>query len=167
MVTALFILLLSGFVLLAKHEQSARESVTDLTKAATKFSLMKASTVDMKQTLTRYRGFLHPGDENKSSEALLFGRLDDIKAMFPNSLFTIVAPTELTEGVSLPFSVKISQENYTDFLNTLALVQGRIFPFVSIRTVAIGYDQPAKGIVGYKLDGIIVTPANGKRLRLP
>lgn len=165
--TALFILLLSGFILLARYEQDARENLADLTQAGAKLSLVKASTVEMKQILTTYRGFLHSGDENKSSEALLFSRLDDIKAMFPNSQFTIAVPTEQPEGVSVPFSIKIPQGNYTDFLNALAFMQSRIFPFVSVRTITIGYDQPAKGVVGYKIDGIIVTPTNGKRTGSP
>ncbi len=162
-----FIVLLSGFVMIAKYEQSSRVTAAQLTTIKTNLVLMRTATVEMKQALKNYRQLLPPGYEGKTVEALLFDRVDDLKALFPGALLTISAPAELSDGVSIPFSITVSDNNYTGFLNSFAQMQSRSFPFTSMKSVAISYDQAAKGTVVYKLDGTIITPANGKRVGAP
>lgn len=161
--TVVFTIFLTSFVLLAKYEQSARKTAADLAKLGDKLPLVRVATMEKKQALTGYREFLNPGYESKTVEALLYERVDDLKSLFPASQFTISAPLVLPEAASLPFSIKFPSDSYSVFINKLATMQARTFPFVTIRSIAIGYDQPAKGIVGYKVDGIITTPANVKR----
>lgn len=161
--SVLFTLLLSSLVMLAKHEQAARETMSVLNGLGGKVARLRSSTLEMKQSLASCRGLLPPDYEHKTLESQLFARVDDLKSLFPGAMLTISAPTEGANGGMIPFSATLAEESYSHFLNAFAAMQTRTFPFVEVKSVALSYDQTAKGNVAYRLEGVIVTPAVGKR----
>jgi hypothetical protein len=156
--TALLIILLSGFVLLDKVESNDHLTVRNFQIIRGKLALMRTSTSDIRQTLVILRGFLPPGYNEKSIEALLFSRVDDLKTMFPLSLFTISAPEESTDNMVLPFTISVGAYNYSSFLNDIGMMQTKSFPFVTIRSISICTEEGTGGGLTYKIEGVISTP---------
>lgn len=157
----------SGYVMLVRHEQNARETATALGRMDAMLVQMRAATDALEQTLDRYRALLPRDFERKSDAALLFERLDDLKSQFPGAQLTIAALADQSDGVALPFTVRVTTGDYTAFVNTLARLQSRLFPFVSIMRVAIDYDQPAKAHLAYTVEGVIMTPKHDRTAGTP
>jgi hypothetical protein len=183
--TTVFTILLSCYVMLAKYEHGAVEIIKNFNKLRTNVSLIRAATAEMKQILATYRELQPIGYEKKTTEALLFDRLDDMKAMFPNSEITIESVKDLPDSASIPFTIKLTDYNYISFLNNLGLLSAQIFSFVSIDSISIsaagetkdatgdslqilkplikssfGNVSDRKSVVTYTIQGTVTTPKN-------
>lgn len=165
--TIVFIIVVSGYVILVRHELNARTTAAALASLDGKLVQMRTATAELNQTLAGFREILPQGYAGRSVEALLFKGVDDLKNQFPGAQLTIAALADQPEGVALPFTVRVTAGDYTGFVNTLVRLQARLFPFVSIQRVAIEYDQPAKATVAYKVEGTIMTPKHSDKAGRP
>lgn len=157
----------SGYVMLVRHEQNARETAAALERMDGTLVQIRAATAALEQTLAAYRALLPPGYAGRSDAALLFERLDDLKSEFPGAQLTIAALADQSDSVALPFTVRVTTGDYTAFVNTLARLQSRLFPFVSVMRVAIDYDQPTTAHLAFTLEGVIMTPKHDRTAGLP
>lgn len=103
------------------------------------------------------------GETNISDERLLYGKMDDLKARLRPDDLTI-SPIERKSGeVSLPYTLKFVNPDYNDFLNTISYLEGTVFPFTVVNSVAIiRAEAGGKGVVSFTINGRVVTSESKK-----
>jgi hypothetical protein len=65
--------------------------------------------------------------------------------------------------VSLTFTLKFTNPNYCDLLNTVSRLQQAVYPFTPVDSIAISQvDRNGKGVVEFTVNGTVLTPERNK-----
>ncbi len=156
-----FTVLVCGLVLLAKYELNAGETTKNFEKIKQNSVRMRDATAGLKQSLGAYHGLLPHEYEKKTVDALLYNRVDDINEIFPASILTVSPKSDQPEVSTIPFTIKMVDTNYVDFLSGLSKLQSKSFPHVVTNTISIISNNETKGAVVYTIEGTIITPSKG------
>jgi hypothetical protein len=153
------IILLSVLAGVRKLERCQTERVAGLRQAKANLVLMQQNAADMEQTAAQLALLTPAQVRERSPETLLYGKLDEIKALFPKAGLTVGGIEDSPEGLKLPFTLKLIDTDYTAFVNGLGRMRAAAIPFVAVRNVVIAQaaDQ-GKPVVTYDVEGTVSVP---------
>jgi len=156
--TLLFITLATIFVIAERNRRVLKKTIQELGKANAGLEGVKTAILNRRNALTTIKAQLVPDNEKSSSERQVYGKVDEIIARFEPNDMTITTLERKGENVSLPFTLKFSNPNYSDFLNNVGQMQRSVFPFTPINSIALTQtEQNGKWIVEYTLTGSVLT----------
>jgi hypothetical protein len=156
----LFAVIASAAAALARYNQGLGVMLVKQRSIKANLDQMRSSTVNINQSVAEFRRLLPAGYGTSSPELLMFARMDEIKQTIRPSDIS-VKPVETKEGVlTVEFSLKLNNPDFSKLVNTLGQLETSIFPFVSIRSVAIEQSSPGllSGIM-VVVEGAVLMPA--------
>lgn len=162
---SLFTLLAISLAAMCRYRESLEKMMVNHRKIRQNLTKMRFSTLEQRNTITNFKRLLPPGYNNKSAEALIYFRLDEVKTHLPYGELTI-KPLEIREGMlAMDFSYKQVNPPYTSILNTLGQLETAVLPFVKYQEFII---KAASKDNNYKqtliVNGSILTPAREQSL---
>jgi hypothetical protein len=156
----IFAVIASAAAALARYNQGLGTMLVNQRNIKANLEQMRSSTVNINRSVAEFRRLLPSGYGTSSPELLMFARVDEIKQTIHPSEIN-VKPVETKEGaLAVEFSLKLNSPDFSKLVNSLGQLETSIFPFVSIRSVAI--DQSSLGLLNgmtVVVEGAVLMPA--------
>ncbi|CAH2032359.1 hypothetical protein [Trichlorobacter ammonificans] len=132
---------------LARLKVSHRTIVANLPR-------MVEDTRLMQEQIANFRQLVPAGGGERSTELLLFSRLDQIKAALNSGEMTVSALEKKDGSASIGFSLKLPLPSYPTVINALGRLQTETFPFVVVTKVVVD----GNGAGQFTVDGSVLMP---------
>lgn len=150
----IFTLLGVSLALIIRKEQSLIKQREYHRKIVANLPKIEEDTRRIREQLSNFRQLMPESNSRRSPEMLVFSRLDQITATFPQGLMTISGLEKKDGRASVSFSIKFPLQSYTQTINTFGKLQTETFPFVTMNKVAI--DGTKSGLLS--IDGSVIMP---------
>jgi len=161
--SALFMVVAVVCVSLARTRQRQERTYADLVRAGEGFDKLKKANANRVQALTTLKAQRGNATEKKSPERLIYGKIDEIRERLrPDDV--IVAAIEKKGGeVSLAYTLKFKNQDYSTFLNAISYLQESALPVTTINDITISKGEDSgKSVVLFTITGKVLTSEKSK-----
>ena len=162
MAAALLLLALLAFLGQARSKRLLEKTRDDLARAESGLARLQTASAERKKALTALKSQKLPSDAKISPEVLLYRAVDELKARFSPDSLTVSAVERKANEVSLGYSLKYLNPNYSNFLNIVGYLESCNVPSSQVNAVEIVRDgSNGKAEVSCSVTGRLLTSAQG------
>lgn len=162
-VAALLLVAAVACATLIRTRRIQEKTYAELVRAQTGRDKLKKAAINRNQALIALKAQLGSGRDKSSPESRIYGKLDDISIHLKADDVTVTAIERKNDEVSLPYTLKFKNHDYSSFLNAISYLQESVFPLSSVSSIAIAQaDDAGKGGVIFTINGKILTNEKSK-----
>ncbi len=156
----LFVLVLSGIIMLGKYEDALVATASTLQKARGNLMRTREAGSHVNSLLMDMKMLL-PDSVSDNPERLVLKGLDEMKSRLKDAEITITNIEYKGDEIILPVHMKARMKDYAAFVNMVGYLQSMRFPFFIINTVSLAHAQDKEiGAVLYEIKGELRGPGN-------
>jgi len=161
--TALVLVLATTIVILKRNHRVLEKTNTELVKAFDGLERVKDANLQRKQSLAAIKAQLAGDIDTSSPENRIYGKIDEITSKLKPDDMTITTLEKKGGNLSLHYTIKFINPQYSVLLNAVSQLQHSVFPFSPVNTIAISQtEQNGKGVLEYTISGSVMTPERAK-----
>ena len=155
-----FVIVATSLAAMSRYQQNLSITVAQHKTILDKLYNMRQIIAEERETITNLNRLLPADYGVKSPEWFIYNRLDEIKSLPALKEMTVKA-VEIKDGErTAHFSFKIINPDYSQVLNRLAVLETKVFPFVSISSIEISKksDETFAGLT-MAIEGDVTMPS--------
>jgi hypothetical protein len=126
-----------------RHRMLQEKTYAELVRAKAGLDVLKAANANRRQTLAALTSQFGSGSEKLSPERVIYRKLDEIKSRFSQADLAVTAIERKGGEVSLPYTLKFSNYDYSEFLNAINYLQESSFPLTPVNSIVISQTENA------------------------
>lgn len=159
----LFLIVAVACTGLARARRQQEKTLSELVRAKAGFDKLKEANVNRRQALATLKVQLGSSSEKNSPELLIYGKLDEIKARLKPDDVTVAAIERKGGEVTLPYTIKFSNQDYSTFLNAVSYLQESALPLTPVNAITISQTETTgKSGVLFTITGNVRTTEKSK-----
>lgn len=160
---ALFLVVAVACTSLARTRKLQEKTLTDLVRAKAGLVKLREASKNRKEALARLKAQPVDNAENKSPQMLIYWKLDEMKERLRPDDVTVASIEKKGEKVSLPYTLKLNNHSYSEFLDAIRYLQSSSSPWTPVSSIAISQSgDPARRAVIFSIAGKVLVNDKSK-----
>ncbi len=136
-------------VILIHYEESLQTTLSDFSRALGNISRIRGHMDDMDRVMERVQNLFPQATSMKSREVLLIAT-DDIKSNIPRAQITLQDIIAEGQELMLPVTIDMTVKRYGALLRAVYYLESLVFPYVTVRELAIQKESRGSIVTGIK-----------------
>jgi len=161
--SALFLILAVTCVSQSRSWRLQEKTYAELARAKVGLTRLREASLNRKEALARLKAQTVDNTENKTSEMLIYWKLDEIKERLRSDDLTVAAIEKKRDKVSLPYTLKFNNHSYHEFINAIRYLQKSSSPWTPISSITISQSgDPGRSGVVFTIAGNVLVNDKSK-----
>lgn len=158
LIAVLLLAVASAWVQQQRNRLVLEKTNQELLRAKSGLGRVAAAIDNRRAVLTAMQNQFAQGVQQRSPEAIIYGKVDELKARFKPDDMTITPIEKKGYETTLNYTLTFTNPDYNTLLNSISALQGAVFPMTPVSSVAIAQtDLKGSAVLSCKVTGRIVT----------